>query len=333
MDIAKYIGLFLLKNNFVYVHGLGQLEIKKKPSSYSDDALQPPAYDVFISQVGSIDDNLANFVATNEQVSISKASNALREFSMAARADIQSGKAVEIPGIGKFVEERGKMIFITDPNFKFTPAAIPAVKITRRQDETIYTATSTKIPSVKPKYEEDEEDEDYDRGSGSGSGISWVKITLWLAVLAIVAALSYFGYQYMRHHNGTEEPPLIDTPKQDTLPQMPPPVMIDSSTLPTVDSSLIQADTAVVPPPDEVVKTAPTTTFSVLLNSYTDEAKAKRRVDKLKSYGHAVRLEAGKDSSYLVVLSVSKALVADTAKLMDSLKRTFNPSEGVRVFK
>lgn len=327
MDIAKYIGLFLLKNNFVYVHGLGQLEIKKRPATYSEDALQPPAYDVFLSQVGSIDDNLANFVATNEQVSISKASNSLREFSMAARSDIQAGKTVEIPGIGKFAEEKAKVIFITDPNFRYAPAAIPAVKIARRQDETIYTATSTKIPSIKPQYEEEEDDD-----SDSKSGISWVKIMLWLAILAIICALAYFGYQYMRNHNGTEEPPLIETPKQDTLPQMSPPVMVDSTLLPQTDTTT-QVDTIATTPPVVATPSGPTVSFAVVLNNYTDEAKAKRRVDKLKSYGNPVRLEVGKDSSYLVVLAVSKAIVADTSKLMDSLARTFNPTEGVRVLR
>lgn len=329
MDIAKYIGLFLLKNNFVYVHGLGQLEIKKKPASYSGDALQPPAYDVFLSQVGSIDDNLANFVATNEQVSISKASNSLREFSMAARSDIQAGKTVEIPGIGKFAEEKGRMVFITDPNFRFSPAAIPAMKIARRQDDTIYAATTSKMPTVKPQYEEEDDDDERD----SASGISWAKVSLMAGILVALSALAYFGYQYMRNHNSTEEPPLIETPKADTLPQMPPPTMIDSTLLPTADSNAHVDSSAMMPSTGAAMPSGQTVSFSVILNSYNDEAKAKRRTDKLKSYGNPVRMETTKDSNYLVVLTVSNAIAADTSRLMDSLKRTFNPSEGVKVFK
>ena len=78
MDVAKYIGLFLLKNNFVYIHGLGNLELRKRPASFNGEALQGSTYEVVMTPMGSIDDNLANFIATNEQISISKASNAHR---------------------------------------------------------------------------------------------------------------------------------------------------------------------------------------------------------------------------------------------------------------
>src|SRR4051812_28989915 len=128
MDIAKYIGLFLLKNQFCYVHGLGNLELKKVPAAHDNKSVNAPAYDVIVSPAGSIDDNLANFIATNEQISISKAANALREFSIEARKDMAGGKEVPIPNIGKFIEEHGKVKFVTDANFKYTPASIPVIK-------------------------------------------------------------------------------------------------------------------------------------------------------------------------------------------------------------
>src|ERR1044072_3745785 len=107
MDIAKYIGLFLLKNNFVYLHGLGNLELKKKPAAYDGEALRAPEYDVVRPPGGSIDDTLANYIATHEQTSISKAANALRDFTTATRAELAAGKAVEVRGGGKVVDNKG----------------------------------------------------------------------------------------------------------------------------------------------------------------------------------------------------------------------------------
>lgn len=147
MDVAKYIGLFLLKNNFVYIHGLGNLELRKRPGSYDGDNLQAPSYEVVMTPMGSIDDNLANFIATNEQISISKASNSLREFSQQSRADLQAGKPVIIPSIGSFVEDRGKITFIIDPTFQYAPPSLPSMRVARRQDDTIYT-TNADIPVV-----------------------------------------------------------------------------------------------------------------------------------------------------------------------------------------
>ena len=68
MDIAKYIGQYLLKNSFCYIHGLGNLEISKKPAFYDGKSLQAPTYEIVLSSGGSIDDNFANFIATNEQI-------------------------------------------------------------------------------------------------------------------------------------------------------------------------------------------------------------------------------------------------------------------------
>ena len=111
MDIAKYIGLFLLKNHFCYVHGLGNLELHKKSATHDGKSLQSPSYDVVVTPGGSIDDNLANFIAVNEQISISKAANALRDYSIQARKDMTAGKEVLLPNIGKFVEVNGKVQF------------------------------------------------------------------------------------------------------------------------------------------------------------------------------------------------------------------------------
>ena len=132
MDIAKYIGLYLLKNHFCYVHGIGNIELIKRPATYDGKALQAPSYEVAVTPGGSIDDNLANFIATNEQISISKAANALRDFSGQARTNMAAGKEVEIPNIGKLVEQGGKVKFITDDKFHFTPAGIPTIKIVKK---------------------------------------------------------------------------------------------------------------------------------------------------------------------------------------------------------
>jgi hypothetical protein len=313
MDVAKYIGLFLLKNHFVYIHGLGNLEIRKKPASYNGEVLEAPSYEVVITSMGSIDDNLANFIATNEQISISKASNSLREFSLQARTDLQAGKPVILPGIGSFVEENGKTGFITDPHFQYTPPGIPSVRIARRQDETVYT-TNADIPAVKPRYiDPDVEDE------GKRS-ISWAKVAGWIIGLAVIALLAVLGIRYMNSHDNTDVTPLIQTPVQDTTTPAAAPVA--DTTASTVDSSAAVT-----------VGSKGLLSFDVIINTYTDLNKAQRRADKLKSYGNNVELITEEDSSlFYVTMPIEKIAPADTAQLLDSLKRTFNPTYGVKIF-
>jgi nucleoid DNA-binding protein len=137
MDIAKYIGLFLLKNHFCYVHGLGNMELRKKPAVHDGNALQSPSYEVVVTPGGSIDDNLANFIATNEQISISKAANALRDFSIQSRKEMAAGSEVAIPNIGKFTEVNNKVHFVTDDNFRFTPAGIPTIRNSKQLEDMV----------------------------------------------------------------------------------------------------------------------------------------------------------------------------------------------------
>jgi hypothetical protein len=255
--------------------------------------------------MGSIDDNLANFIATNEQISISKASNALREFSGKAREIIQSGKEVPIPGLGKFAEERGKTIFITDSGFSYTPPAIASMRVAKRQDDTPYT-TNADIPAVKPRYIDPEMEVEE-------TSISWVKISAWAVGLIVLSAAIYFGIQHMMGSDATNEAPLIENNADS--------IMQDQSRADVVDSTQIST-----------TETSDLLTFDVILNRYTDLSKAKRRVDKLSSFGNNVQLVSEEDSSvFYVVMPMENISPADTSSLLDSLTRVFNPTYGVSI--
>lgn len=327
MEVAKYIAQFLLKNNFVYVHGLGNLELKRKPSRHDGEVLLPPSYEVIMTPMGSIDDNLANYIATNEQISISKASNALREFSMQARADMHKGQSVEIPGIGKFSEERGRTIFTTDPNFLHKAPPIPTVKYAKRVAEPEPLIPQQPIPDytygVTPETTTAHNSKDY-----SGSGISWVKVGLLVVAVAALGAAAYLGIRYMNRNNATHEMPLIVAPdslKTDSLS-----VVTDTVANP---QSNIGMDSTDVVNSNAVVSKEGLLSFDVLINTYDNLAKAQRRTDRLKSYGNNVVLQIAEDSTeFYVIMPITNLAAADTAKLLDSLSRNFNPN-GVSIWR
>jgi hypothetical protein len=233
----------------------------------------------------------------------------LREFSTKARASIQEGKEVPIPGLGKFAEERGKTIFITDPGFSYSPPAIASMRVAKRQDDTPYT-TNADIPAVKPRYIDPEVEVEE-------TSISWVKVAAWAVGLIVLSAVIYFGIQYMSGSDATNEGPLIETSADSVMQDQSfageQSGMIDSSqTLPSETGDLL--------------------TFDVILNRYTDLPKAKRRVDKLTSFGNNVQLVSEEDSSvFYVVLPIENIAPADTSSLLDSLTRVFNPTYGVSI--
>lgn len=314
MDIAKYIGLFLLKNNFCYIHGLGNLELKKKPASYDGQSLQSPQYEVLLTPTGSIDDNLANFIATDEQISISKAANALRDFSIQSRTALQEGKEVIIPAIGKFIETNGRIQFITDPNLQYAPPSIPALKTVKRAEE-------------EPKFKTTS-DEDHN----NGSQVNWGKIALWVIILGAVVTGIILGIRYLNDRNAAtqqETTTVTDTPATQA------PVMVTQPDTTAVrpDSTAAATDTA-AHAATQPVQTAPpagTTQYKVVLNTYDNGVKAQKRLKQLTGFGHKVEL-VSKDSAHYYIVTAVNGSMADTAHVLDSLRKNFNP-KGVSIYR
>lgn len=303
MDIALYIGQFLLKNRFCYLHGLGNLEFIKKAAYHDGTALQAPQYEVRLTPAGSIDDNLANYIATNEQISISKAANALREFSTEARGRLQAGEEVPIPGIGHFIQSEGEIHFITDPGLLYVPQGIPVVKSALKEEEEI---------------------DYYDiHQQGRKTSRSWGKILLLFLLLTGVGLAIYFGI-----NNGlitdsessrTAMTPSASSGTEQTPSSTPRPVP------PSVPAEPTETETRDQEP------AAPPSRFLILINSYTQEEAAERRYRQLTSYGNQVELKAEDSTRFLILLPLDPALRADSLRILDSLSRLFNPS-GVSVY-
>ncbi len=304
MDIAKYIGLFLLKNNFVYLHGLGNLELKKKAARYEGDALHAPEYDVVLTPGGSIDDTLANFIATHEQTSISKAANALREFSTATRAELAAGKDVDVPGVGKFVEVNGLVRFVANPHLQHVPTPVPMIRMAKRTED-------------QPDFRRDTQEDT------SRSEIAWGKIAL-LALLAIAVIVGgIFAYRYFSNSAPT---PVATTDTAVAQPATPPPavtVPLDTTSRPT--------DTMGANMPAAALPASTSGEWTVVLNAYPSRGAADRRASTLTKNGNKVEILARDSTNYLVVMRLPQSL-GDTTRMLDSLRRFFNP-KGVHILR
>ncbi len=291
MDIAKYIGLFLLKNNFCYIHGLGNMELKKRPATYDDKTLQSPSYEIVVTPGGSIDDNLANFIATNEQISISKAANALRDYSIQARKDMGEGKEVAIPNLGKFVEQNGKVKFITDDNFRHTPAGIPTIRNSKQLEE------QNSKPAHKPSYPP----------PSKADSINWSMVILVVILLLIIGGGIYGVWYYTQGKSNSPAPP-----PQDTMVAVPPPVVQDTATH-FADSTL----TAM--PAEDSLRIQP---YQMVIGAYPSRDRAEKRLRNLKVNGNFVDLIQRDSTTFFIVTTVA-CKPTDTLHVQDSLMRLF----------
>lgn len=292
MDIAKYIGLYLLKNQFCYVHGLGNLELRKVSATHDGNALQAPSYQVHVTPGGSIDDSFANFIATNEQISISKAANTLREFSTQARKDLAEGKEVYIPNIGKLIEKGGKVTFVTDEKFSYTPAGIPVIKNSKQLEE-----QKSKL-SHKPSYPP----------PAKADSINWRMVVLALVLLVILGGGGYFIYYYITENNKavSTPPPVVDTVvKQE-------PVL--DTVAPQVDTVDVNAQLAV----DSTLEND----FRIVIGNYRTRERADKRVSSLTLNGNKVEVVELDSANFFVVTTIA-CRIMDTTHVKDSLRVWF----------
>lgn len=306
MEIAKYIGLFVQKNNYCCLQGLGNLEIKKIPSQHNGTELIPPSYQVKLNPVGSLDDAFPNFVATNEQVSIAKASNAISEFVSAAKTQLASGLAIEIPAVGKYIMVNNQLQFSLDPSF------------TTAQKNIVFPIAEQPKSATQESNKEDKPYESYTNFDSNNASrqINWGMIAFWASILLIGSGILFWGIYYYTQQGNNVEQVALPEPKQNTANQI------------TADNSKA-TDTA-------LQQTAPVTTndsieLNFVLQTYKSISSAQKREKKLNSYGYNVHVTMQDSSHYLVVKSI-KTVYADTTKLKDSLSRTLNPA-GVNILK
>ena len=297
MDIAKYIGLFLLKNHYCYIHGLGNLELVKRPATHDGTALQSPSYEVVVTPGGSIDDNLANFIATNEQISISKAANTLREYSIQARKDMANGNEVTIPHIGNFVEKENKVKFITDNNFHFTPAGIPTIRNSKQLEE-----QNSRLIN-KPAYPEPQK----------ADSVNWNMVILVVVLLLILGGGGYGIYYYLMNNKAMTTmiaKPTPPAPKKDSATQS-----VFAS-----DSSGSKNDSA--GNASAVHDTLIVDAYKFVIGDYPTRARAETRVHNMRVNGFIGEIVPRDSAGYYVITNVT-CKPADTANVKDSLANLF----------
>lgn len=310
MDIAKYIGLFLVKYQYCNLPNLGDFAVTKKAASYSDGQVKAPEYEVkFSFSGGLIDDAFPNFIATNERTSIANAANAVKDFCTQTKLTLAEGGTVLIPGFGKFVQTNGKNDFIPDQNIHVETPGIPIFKI-----NTAATRSSMEGETIAELHEKMQlrEPSLQDDIVIKPPKVNWSKVIILLLIVGVVLGLVGGAIWYM---NNNKEQSETVAPATNEVP----PAAAPAANTPNPDTA-VQAPVASGTPGSY--------TFAIL--TFKDKESAERKEKQLKGFGHDVGIKQV-DSNYIVTISLNN--VADTAIAKDSLQRFFNPKGSVIIFK
>lgn len=330
MDIGQYVGLFLLKNEYCYLPGIGSLQVIKRSANFNKETLNTdaPGYEiVFVKGAGSIDDTFANFIANNERISIAQAANHLKDYAAACKLELNEGRDVIIYGIGKFISKnKGEDIFFeTDPGLRIQGKQIPYFKISDAVEEK-KNATSISAIIEQTNFKQPKRDEEI---VIKPAQVNWGKIILLSAIIVILLGLIvFFVYSFTKKDNNN------DAVTNEVL-QTPTTILEQEDRVASpVDTTVNNTAQDSLPSSAPTVATSTNGAVNIVINSYTTAERAEARVKKLQSFGYNVSMkEIGVDSlKYHTVLSF-QGPVQDPNRLVDSIKKVLNPNGNVYLLK
>lgn len=315
MDIAKYAGLFFLRSEYIYLPGIGNLEIKKSPSYYDSESRQVlpgEATVTFKPSVGVIDDAFANFVANNERISIASAANAISDFGLHVKRAVGDNNEVEIPGIGYFFNNNGTIDFRINDKYVYVPKSIPIFKNVSRTEEfakekdikTIIQTTEFKIPNAHEEIELEK------------PKVNYAKLTmLILLAVLVLGVLSYIIYQVVNENAPDETKPKKEVKKD-----------IDPTTVaPPKDT------TQLANPSDSTSTVSNGVDYKIVVNEYTVLSTAENRKKRLESFNYNTEILTKDSATYYVIVNIPKTQGEQQA-VIDSIKNILNPRFDVRIY-
>jgi len=325
MDIGKYVGLFLLKNEFCYLPGFGSLQVIKRATVFNKETQKTEAqgYEVsFVRGGGAIDDTFANFIANNERVSIAHAANHLKDYCTFIKMEFNEGNDVLIPGIGKFIcnPEKDEILFVTDADLIIQGRQIPYFKVSNevveKKKEDSLSSIIQKTTFSEPKSS--------DEIVIKPAQVNWGKVALVCGAVVLIIGIVVFIIMQMSKSNDADITPPVVQETQTIIEDK-----IDQPTQNIVPATI--SDTNQSPQ----VNTATNNGIKIIVNSYTTKERAEARMKRLVSYSYSnlETVEHGTDSlKYHVVININEP-VQDIDRTVDSVKKLLNPNGNVRLLK
>jgi hypothetical protein len=309
MDIAKYVGLYLLKNKYCCLQGLGNVEIKRTVSQHDGKELRSGSYYATLNPLGSIDDAFPNFVANNEQVSIAKASNEISAFIKESKAKMALGSSVVIPSVGQYVMKEHELHFELDAAF-----ALPNHPL-------LFPMAMAAKPSAEEQKVKDEPSFETSINYNKHRTVNWNIVAFWGFIILIGAGIMAWGIRYFMNQQKAS-PTMVEQVENPSAPQ---------TEVTVSNTSGLQSTDITVAAGNLSGNTSDTPSFKFIIKAYKTLAKAEKKQKQLFSYGYNVGV-VNKDSSTFYVVNTIKLMPADTAKMKDSLSRMLNPN-GVLIMK
>ena len=309
MDIAQYIVKFLIKNKYCNLLGLGEFQLVKTAPAVKKESgeITPAKFDIRFTTSGSIDDAFAAYIAGFENVSISKTSNNIKTFCREAKEELQKSGKFTIEHLGYLNHSNNQIVFVQTDELDMGSAALPLPEI----DNKAKNSTDKKLDFSYPAAKSD---------SKNRKKIALSKFLLPLILVLFLITVVFFAYRYIA---SSQELQHETQTMNNTSEVLTPPTPQDSQNNNITTTSDSVSNTPISPNSDGLYKIA--------LFQFNNQAQADAKSKKLNSFGN--KTEVIDNNGNFIVAILASNPQNDTTKLVDSLRKFFNPRGNVYLIK
>ena len=300
MKIENLIVQHLYNSKKVTLQGIGTFRLNPSISLPADEkdknfVMPDNAFEFEYNLRAGEDPDLINYIVKHTNKILPLATADLESYVILAKQFLNIGKPLVIEGVGTIQKNQSG-------NYQF----IPGQFVTPRIDDI-------------PKQVREKRDETVSFESEAPQNNSKRNLMIFLTIL-IVAATGFGIYYMATQENLSQTSAPIETASS-----------VQSDTVAVIDTA--GANIPVIDTTSTVVTPVPKTdssSFQVVLKTYSSSALANRAFQRLSTYGHKLVLNKV-DSSLFEVAMPFKAPLSDTARARDSLRRFFGGKPYVKL--
>ncbi|SHL70124.1 hypothetical protein SAMN05444266_104457 [Chitinophaga jiangningensis] len=239
MILQQYIQEVLFRQRVCVIPQLGTFTLQHFPAQYNvnSQTLTPPWDQVLFSQTYQDDGSCVEWIALKENLVPSVAQRKLDKYLEEIKAELRTGKPMELPGIGTLQGDFAGNIHFFAEKLPVTQESLDLFPI-REEEEEVTTSAPAPVEPIEPVMTE--EVENVLEAIEEESSFKWWWAVAALAVVAAAAGAWWYINQQSHHANTTTDIPM-DSVIQDTPAVQTAPVdsmSVDSSAaMPIVDTS------------------------------------------------------------------------------------------------
>lgn len=308
MILEQYIQDVLFRQQVCIVPGIGTFTLQHIPAQYNvvDKSLDPPGQRVIFEETWTDDGSCLEWISLKENLVPAIASRKLEKYIADLKADLQTGRPLELPGIGTLQADTLGHISFNAENLPGGPDTLRLQPVLRPDATPKVTVGTTEVVNHEvvdhytaiPPWELEEQQ----------SRFKWWWVAIPIAAALVATAIWWFVSNQVPTESSAENGGATPTITLDTM---------------TIPQEVTQTDTSSVAPANDTLQ------YYVVFATYPSRGAAEKRYNKMKKWGiNGITMYTTRDSTRFKLAIQCRTIAADTASKVEDVRKNYGGESG-----